>query len=710
MSLFIAVAWGQNPATAAFPSAVATDTTLGVACNSSASGSTLTNSISSSSMSIPVVSGAAFCSPSYITMDGGTVNAEVTKICSISSNTLNVCTSGRGVHGTAVPHNYGTLVFGYIDQNYFNQLAAEIKAIELNIGANYLNRNSTNIFYGGGTANSGIGNTANGAGAMTANTSGYSNAAFGYQSMFANTTGFVNSAFGNQALYSNTTGNGNSAQGSYALYSNTTGGSNSAQGYQAGYTGTGANANVTGSNNTWIGYQSGPGTTSQLNNTFALGSGALAGASNHGVLGNGSLTDVYDGSESALANHHANYYYATGGTNFGSALHTVSTIVVSATGALPSTGCLNGELAIVTGATPGQQLYENSGAGTCVWTQQSGGSGSGAQWFNQLGDFAITWTSSLGTIGANATSAHPMVSRVGYTNYFYTSPITVAPGSGNDTWYIYDSGGVINVGYSGSAPTCSGCTSVSGISAYPANVAMIGRFTVTSGSVVGAVSDRAAISSPPALAAGTNITLNTVGNQTTISSSGGGSGSSCITTAGQGYWFPFGSTENNNINNWPATPHVYQLTAPCGMTIGKIGINVTTASGTACTGGVCGLVFGLYNSSGSLIASTTPLVSGGTPNLNSTGEMLARFSTAQTLSVGTAYYLAMWTDSNALTVESTGNGWSWQAELNLLGNLVGYAGNNASGDGASVALPSSMGTVNPQGAGYGNAPLVVFAR
>ena len=104
-SLFIAVAWGQNPATAAFPSAVATDTTLGVACNSSASGSTLTNSISSSSMSIPVVSGAAFCSPSYITMDGGTANAEVTKICSISSNTLNVCTSGRGVHGTAVSHN-----------------------------------------------------------------------------------------------------------------------------------------------------------------------------------------------------------------------------------------------------------------------------------------------------------------------------------------------------------------------------------------------------------------------------------------------------------------------------------------------------------------------------------------------------------------------------------------------------------------------------
>jgi len=418
------------------------------------------------------------------------------------------------------------------------------------------------------------------------------------------------------------------------------------------------------------------------------------------------------------------------------------------------------------------------------------GSGSGASMFQQLGDFALTYAGPSGTIGASCSASTPCVAAVGYDAYsFPSAAIVTESGSGNDTLYVYVNGaGTLTVGYSGAtAPACSGCTVAAGITGYPAGVAMIGRYTVSGGSFAASVSDRASITGPATLAAGSNVTISTAGNVVTISSSGGGSGSlpstavqtnqsnsyttgtqdfrsaghtlpmvtgtaaskpgtctagetyfatdatagqnvyfctatntwtqmsagggsSCVTTAGQGYWFPFGSTENNNINNWPATPHVYQLTAPCGMTIGKIGINVTTASGTACTGGVCGLVFGLYNSSGSLIASTTPLVSGGTPNLNSTGEMLASFSTAQTLSVGTAYYLAMWTDSNALTVESTGNGWSWQAELNLLGNLVGYAGNNASGDGASVALPSSMGTVNPQGAGYGNAPLVVFAR
>ena len=50
--------------------------------------------------------------------------------------------------------------------------------------------------------------------------------------------------------------------------------------------------------------------------------------------------------------------------------HTLPSIVVANTGALPATGCAAGELAVVTGATLGQQIYENSGIGACVWTQQ----------------------------------------------------------------------------------------------------------------------------------------------------------------------------------------------------------------------------------------------------------------------------------------------------------------------------------------------------
>ena len=56
-------------------------------------------------------------------------------------------------------------------------------------------------------------------------------------------------------------------------------------GWEAGVTATVANANTTGSNNTFIGYQAGPGTATQLTNATALGANALVSASNALVLG-----------------------------------------------------------------------------------------------------------------------------------------------------------------------------------------------------------------------------------------------------------------------------------------------------------------------------------------------------------------------------------------------------------------------------------------
>ncbi len=80
-----------------------------------------------------------------------------------------------------------------------------------------------------------------------------------------------------------------------------------------------------------------------------------------------------------------------GSNTYTGALHDASTVthtlpirVVANVGALPASGCAPGELASVTAATIGQQIYENSGTGTCVWTQQSGGGGtpaSGFFWF-----------------------------------------------------------------------------------------------------------------------------------------------------------------------------------------------------------------------------------------------------------------------------------------------------------------------------------------
>ncbi len=128
--LCIQAALAQNPATAVFPGAVASDQDLGVACNGSDRG-VLTAPVTNSALTMSVSDGTKFCYPSY-----ATINNETFKICSVSGNTLTICAGARGVHGAAVSHSAGAVISAYIDQNFVNQSAAEIKAIEKSALAN----------------------------------------------------------------------------------------------------------------------------------------------------------------------------------------------------------------------------------------------------------------------------------------------------------------------------------------------------------------------------------------------------------------------------------------------------------------------------------------------------------------------------------------------------------------------------------------------
>jgi hypothetical protein len=64
-----------------------------------------------------------------------------------------------------------------------------------------------------------------------------------------------------------------------------------------------------------VGYQSGPGTTTQLSNATAIGNGALNLASNTAVIGNASVTDFYTGSATAVATTHTFGEQLTSGYN-----------------------------------------------------------------------------------------------------------------------------------------------------------------------------------------------------------------------------------------------------------------------------------------------------------------------------------------------------------------------------------------------------------
>src|SRR5215472_16679389 len=206
------------------------------------------------------------------------------------------------------------------------------------VGANALLQNTTGQsntaagFSAAQNITTGIGNTAVGDSALNAVTTGTDNTAVGHRAIFTGTgkrntsvgkdsqgcggayydstsighdamagldwenyqtdtfictffTGSGNTALGRSSLVGLTTGNNNTVAGMLVGGSFSSGSNNVALGFQAGVTGTDANRNTSGSNNTWIGYNSGPGSPTQLTNSTAIGSNALVSASNALVLG-----------------------------------------------------------------------------------------------------------------------------------------------------------------------------------------------------------------------------------------------------------------------------------------------------------------------------------------------------------------------------------------------------------------------------------------
>jgi hypothetical protein len=96
----------------------------------------------------------------------------------------------------------------------------------------------------------------------------------------------------------------------------------------------------------------------------------------------------------AAATNSSNTFTA-GTQDFSRTAHTLPTIVVGAATNLPAT-CATGELGFVTGATPGQQIYECSAANT--WTQQVSGGGSSGPYVMSLGP-----TAAVSQTGSNVT-------------------------------------------------------------------------------------------------------------------------------------------------------------------------------------------------------------------------------------------------------------------------------------------------------------------
>jgi len=207
-------------------------------------------------------------------------------------NTVDATEGVLTLGGNRFVHNFGTnnTFIGSNAGNFTTTGTGNNTAV----GANALDANTTGEgnnalgVHALGKNTTGFWNTATGTSALFNNTTGFDNTATGMAALNGNINGSSNTATGSAALNSNTSGFGNAATGKLALLNNTTGSNNSAIGFSAGVTTVSANANKTGSSNTFIGSNSGPGvdgTTTPLTNATAIGANAVVSASNSLVLG-----------------------------------------------------------------------------------------------------------------------------------------------------------------------------------------------------------------------------------------------------------------------------------------------------------------------------------------------------------------------------------------------------------------------------------------
>jgi hypothetical protein len=219
----------------------------------------------------------------------GTTNNNVATIANLNIPTTASGTGMISKNGTRWIHDAGDVTdffagnaSGNLTTTGFNNVGVGSAVLQgitsgffnVGVGTNSLKANTV-----------GINNTAHGDNALQANVDGDYNSAFGSRALFSNTSSNNNIGIGADALYTNSTGDDNVAAGYQALNANDTGSRNVALGSAAGVTGDILNANVSGTNNVFIGYNAGPGSTTQLSNAGAIGTNAVVSQNNAIVIG-----------------------------------------------------------------------------------------------------------------------------------------------------------------------------------------------------------------------------------------------------------------------------------------------------------------------------------------------------------------------------------------------------------------------------------------
>jgi len=218
--------------------------------------------------------------------------------------------------------------------------------------------------------------TAIGALTLISNTTGAQNTALGTFALEDDSTGAQNTALGENALPDVTTSSGSTAAGYFALHLST-GANNTAFGDSAGYTATSGDANTSGANNTFLGYQAGQGQgLYQTSFSTALGQDSAVNQSNAIILG---CTTT-----AANANGCATTTNVGIGIQYAPNALTVSSSVYGVNGTAGTTTAITQSGTTVTGSTSpatawttgmvGGTLYYNDGSTATITSINTGAS------------------------------------------------------------------------------------------------------------------------------------------------------------------------------------------------------------------------------------------------------------------------------------------------------------------------------------------------
>jgi hypothetical protein len=149
---------------------------------------------------------------------------------------------------------------------------------------------------------------------------------------------------------------------------------------------------------------------------------------------------------------------------------------------------------------------------------------------------------------------------------------------------------------------------------------------------------------------------------------------------------------------------VYGFVLPCSGTPNAFGFSVTTESGTCA--GTCGLAVAFYSAAGARLANATVATSGGTPNINTTGFKTLTLSSPPALTGGVFYYVALSTDSTALSLTAPNN-WGVCNFRNSMSTYCASAANSSTGSGAGIVSPATLGALTATN-GSANTSMVPY--